>query len=137
MPKFSERSLSRLNTCSPVLQRLMKAAIEIGPDFTILCGFRTKAEQDAALAAGHSKLGWPKSRHNISPSMAVDIAPYPIDWKDEARFLELSVSVKRAWSAMSDGARSGYSLTWGGDWTTFRDQPHWELGFARGFSRTP
>lgn len=136
MPKFSALSLSRLNTCSPVLQRLMKATIEIGPDFTVLCGFRGRAEQEAALAAGHSKLGWPKSRHNISPSHAVDIAPYPVDWHDEARFHELADSVKRAWGAMSDGARCGYSLTWGGDWT-FRDLPHWELGFARGFSQTP
>ena len=131
MPKFSALSLSRLSTCSPVLQRLMKATIEIGPDFTVLCGFRGRAEQEAALAAGHSKLGWPKSRHNISPSHAVDIAPYPVDWHDEARFHELADSVKRAWGAMSDGARCGYSLTWGGDWESFKDLPHYELGFAR------
>ena len=131
MPKFSALSLSRLSTCSPVLQRLMKATIEIGPDFTVLCGFRGRAEQEAALAAGHSRLGWPKSRHNISPSHAVDIAPYPVDWHDEARFHELADSVKRAWGAMSDGARCGYSLTWGGDWESFKDLPHYELGFAR------
>jgi len=131
MPKFSALSLSRLNTCSPVLQRLMQATIEIGPDFTVLCGFRGRAEQEAALAAGTSKLGWPKSRHNISPSHAVDIAPYPVDWHDEARFHELAISVKRAWAAMSDGARCGYSLTWGGDYESFKDLPHWELGFAR------
>lgn len=131
MPKFSQRSLDRLNTCHPVLRRLMLMAIETS-DFTVLCGHRGKAEQDAAFTAGNSKLRWPHSKHNISPAMAVDIAPYPIDWHDEARFIALSREVKRAWGAMTDGAKQGYELSWGGDWVSFRDLPHWELRSRRG-----
>jgi len=130
MAKFSAQSMSRLNTCHPVLKRLMLLVIERS-DFTVLCGFRTKADQDAAVAAGNSKLAWPKSKHNISPALAVDIAPYPIDWHDEARFIALAGEVKRAWGAMTDEARCGYDLSWGGDWTTFRDLPHYELKYAR------
>jgi len=131
MPKFSQRSRDRLDTCHPVLRRLMLLAIETS-DFTVLCGHRGRIEQESAFAGGQSKVNWPKSRHNISPSMAVDIAPYPIDWHDEARFIALSREVKRAWAAMTQDSKSGYDLMWGGDWSTFRDMPHWELRSNRG-----
>jgi peptidoglycan L-alanyl-D-glutamate endopeptidase CwlK len=130
MPKFSQRSLERLNTCHPVLRRLMLMAIETS-DFTVLCGHRGKADQDAAVAAGNSKLQWPRSKHNMYLSHAVDIAPYPIDWHDEARFNSVAKEVKRAWSAMTEEAKMGYDLSWGGDWVSFRDLPHWEIRFAR------
>ena len=122
--------MERLDTCHPVLRRLMLLSIEVS-DFTVLCGHRGKAEQAAAYEAGHSKLKWPQSRHNVSPSLAVDIAPYPIDWNDEARFIALAGEVKRAWSAMTDAAKGGYDLSWGGDWVSFRDLPHWELRSRR------
>lgn len=129
---FGHRSRDRLSTCHPVLQRVMGMAIEASSiDFTVLCGHRSKDEQDAAFASGHSKLPWPWSKHNLFPSLAVDIAPYPIDWNDEARFIALSGEVKRAWGAMTDAAKQRYDLSWGGDWVSFRDLPHWELRPAR------
>jgi peptidoglycan L-alanyl-D-glutamate endopeptidase CwlK len=131
MPKFSNRSMTNLNSCHLVLRRVMSLAIEKA-DFTVLCGHRGQEEQEAAFEAGNSKLRWPRSKHNMYLSHAVDIAPYPIDWHDEARFIALSGEVKRAWGAMTEAAKQGYELSWGGDWVSFRDLPHWELRSRRG-----
>ena len=75
MPEFSERSREKLATCHRDLQAVMEAAIKGGPDFTILCGHRTEEEQNRAVVEGKSKAPWPQSRHNSSPSRAVDVAP--------------------------------------------------------------
>jgi hypothetical protein len=134
MPSFGRHSESRLRTCHPDLQRVMRAAIATGPDFSILCGHRGKIEQDAAVAAGLSKTPFPTSKHNAEPSLAVDIAPYPIDWSDQGRFVELAHHV------LAVAAEMGVSLRWGGDWDgdgktradgdpeeRFVDLPHFEL----------
>jgi len=98
-------------------------------DFTILCGHRTKEEQEAAFRAGASKLKFPHSKHNSFPSRAVDIAPYPIDWKNIDRFIELAEAVK----AKAD--KMGIKIIWGGDFNNDGDKttndawdkPHFEL----------
>lgn len=129
MPKFGPRSLERLATCHPDLQRVMREAIIDGPDFTILCGHRGEAEQNDAVAKGLSKAPWPTSKHNSLPSRAVDIAPYPIDWNDRARFKHLAEHV------FSVAAGLGIRLRWGGDFNMDGDKttndawdlPHFEL----------
>jgi peptidoglycan L-alanyl-D-glutamate endopeptidase CwlK len=106
----------------------MQKALALGVmDFTVICGHRNKADQDKAYAAGHSKLKFPRSKHNSWPSLAVDVVPYPLDWKDIDAFKRLGVVIKQAWASMSEAERGGYTLSWGGDWTSFRDYPHWEL----------
>lgn len=126
MPRFSGRSLKRLDECHPLLRRLMLSVVE-ETDISIICGARGEAEQNKAYALGHSKLRWPQSKHNLSPSMAVDAVPFPIDWKDIDRFKELGQIVKQHWERIPAEERSGASLSWGGDWKTFKDYPHWEL----------
>lgn len=124
MPSFSARSRERLATCHPDLIRLMNEAISTAPsdmDFTILCGFRNKSDQDAAVAAGNSTTPWPRSRHNATPSQAVDIAPYPVDWNDLGRFRKLSAHIK------ATAARLGIPIEWGGDWKSPVDMPHYQL----------
>lgn len=73
---------------------------------------------------------WPKSKHNSQPSLAVDVAPYPIDWKDERRFILFAGFV------MGIAKAKGINLRWGGDWNgNFRvgddgklfDAPHFEM----------
>ena len=126
MPAFSATSRERLATCHPLLQRVMKSAI-VDFDFTVLCGTRGKAEQAAAYAAGNSKLQWPNSKHNSTPSMAVDVAPWPIDWKNHTAFRALADVVRTHWAAIPEAEREGYELVWGGGWARFPDMPHWEL----------
>lgn len=120
MPSFSTRSAARLLTCHHDLQRLFNEVIK-HVDCTILCGHRGEQEQNEAYALGHSKVRFPNSKHNPNPSMAVDVAPYPVDWNDLNRFREFAVIVKEC------AARMGIKVRHGGDWKGFPDWPHWEL----------
>ena len=122
MPSFSEESESKLATCDRRLQFLMRKAIARSPiDFTILCGFRDKEAQEAAFLAGTSEKHWPIGNHNRMPSLAVDIAPYPIDWNDERRFEALAHYIL--------GVANGMDLQvkWGGFWKKPHDMPHFEV----------
>lgn len=132
MPKFSQASLDQLSTCDPRIQAVLDAVIGLF-DFTVLEGHRGEAAQNRAYARGLSQVRWPNGRHNSIPSKAVDIAPYPIDWSSteaaRQRFCYLAGFV------MSEAARQGVSLRWGGDWDGdrdtrdehFRDLGHFEI----------
>lgn len=137
MPSFSQRSLDRLNTCHPDLQRVFTRVIEI-IDCTILEGIRSDERQAELHRQGKSKLDGvsKRSKHQgvegpggSTVSAAVDVAPYPIDWGDEKRFAFF------AGVAMAVGCEMGIALRWGGDWDgdhdfsdqSFHDLPHFEL----------
>jgi peptidoglycan LD-endopeptidase CwlK len=119
MPKFSERSLQQLNTCCHELQDICNEAIK-EMDFTVICGHRGEKEQNEAFERGASKLKYPNSKHNTNPSIAVDIAPYPIKWTDKKRFIELSKIMKRI------AKEKNIELVWGGDWK-MQDLVHFEI----------
>jgi len=128
MPSFGTASRQRLDTCHPDLIQVCELVIE-NYDFTVLEGNRSNARQDELFRQGKSKLKAGESKHNASPSRAVDIAPYPIDWDDLHRFYLLA-------GFMFQGASQlGVKLRWGGDWDgdwihtdqTFHDLPHFEL----------
>jgi hypothetical protein len=128
MPSFSAVSLARLNTCDPRLVEVFMRVV-LHYDCSILCGHRGSEEQDEALRTGRSRLRFPMSKHNRVPSIAVDAAPYPIDWDDHVRFRVFGGFVLGMATAM------GIRLRWGGDWDMdwdFNDQslidlPHFEL----------
>lgn len=120
MPCFSFRSVKLLSECDPRLQRVCYEAIKY-IDFIVICGHRNECEQNECYANGTSKLRYPKSKHNSLPSLAVDIAPYPIDWKDIDRFKELGKIMKR------EADKLGVRLRWGGDFLLFKDYPHYEV----------
>ncbi len=128
MPSFSKRSLDNLATCDPRLQAVCKEVIKHF-DFTVTCGHRDKEEQNDAFARGASKAPWPESAHNKIPSQAVDIYPYPINFKDTARMRYF------AGFMVGTAKQMGINLRWGGDWDsdtllddqTFNDLPHFEL----------
>lgn len=129
MPQLSEKSKLLLAGCDARLQQICYIAIEI-MDFTVITGYRTKEEQEKAFAEGKSKLNWPDGKHNKMPAMAVDIAPYPMDWNDTARFYLL------AGIMLGISRELGIKLRWGGDWNgdfnlkdnKFNDIGHFELG---------
>ena len=129
MAHFGTRSLERLDTLHPDIQRVLKIAIQTGPDFTITGGFRGRRAQEAAFRKGNTKAHFGRSKHNAMPSLAVDLAPYPVDWNDTNRFRFLAGYVLGVADAI------GVPLRWGGDWDRdfdekderFRDMPHFEL----------
>lgn len=136
MPSFGEKSLAKLKTCHPDIQKVMHEAIKHF-DFTVIYGHRTPEEQFELYKQGRrldSSGKWvkvgktvtnldgksKKSNHNYSPSRAVDIAPYPIDWNNISRFQKMAEVVKKAAETV------GVKIVWGGDWK-MRDYPHFEV----------
>ncbi len=128
MRKFGKRSLENLKECHPKLQLLMTEVLKV-MDVSIIEGHRPKAEQDKAFHAGKSKLKWPNSKHNKKPSLAVDVVPYPVDWKDTARFYYMCGVIKAC--AFNLGINIRLGADWDGDNEfkdqTFHDLPHVEL----------
>lgn len=128
MRTFGTQSAAKLATCHPDLQKVFNFVIG-HYDCTVLEGHRGQEAQDEAFRRGTSKLKWPNGNHNKTPSLAVDVLPYPIDWKDLDRMRLFAGFVLGAASAM------GIKLRWGGDWDgdrdmkdqTFHDLPHFEL----------
>jgi peptidoglycan L-alanyl-D-glutamate endopeptidase CwlK len=122
MFKFSKQSQDKLNTCHLDLIKLMETAIKSSPiDFSIVCGYRGEKDQNKAYREGNSDLLYPHSRHNKIPSLAIDIAPYPIDWDDIDRFVELHKHVDKVAKEL------GISIWWGGYWNDPKDYGHYEL----------
>jgi peptidoglycan L-alanyl-D-glutamate endopeptidase CwlK len=120
MAKFSPQSAERLAQAHPALQRVMNAAI-VDFDFMVLCGHRGEADQNKAYEDGKSKAKWGQSPHNSEPSLAVDLAPYPIDWTNIAEFRRMASVIQ------GHAMRMGVPLSWGGNWRRLKDYPHFEL----------
>jgi len=121
MPSFSIKSKTRLKTANEDLQILFNEVIK-HYDCVVLCGHRTKQEQEIAFKNKHSKVHFPHSKHNTMPSNAVDIVPYPVDWNNKNRFYEFAGFVKGVASQL------GIQLKWGGDFKHFFDAPHFQTG---------
>lgn len=147
--RLGERSKQRLATCHPILQEVVEVAARNFPgDFTVLCGERTREEQEKAVAAGFSKVGWPGSKHNRRHIdhlgvRAVDLAPWHADkpnirWDRPGEFKFLA-----GW-VMAVAAERDIKMRWGGDWDMdgdqfdqrFIDLPHFELTYPDEFYRT-
>lgn len=119
---LGSRSLSRLEGVHPDLVRVVKrAAATSDLDFAVLEGLRTLARQKLLFAQRATKTM--KSRH--LDGHAVDLAPMldgAVSW-DWPLYHRLAKIVKTA------AAAEGVAVTWGGDWVSFRDGPHWELSW--------
>ncbi len=128
MPSFSQNSQNELVTVDNRLQEVFSEVIKHF-DCTIIQGHRTQVEQDEKFRQGLSKVQFPNSKHNSVPSLAVDVAPYPIDWNDRERFTLFAGIV------IGIGLSMGYTIRWGGDWdqdtqvrdNKFDDLPHFEI----------
>ena len=134
MPEFSKISLERLNTCHNDLQLIFSEVVRLF-DCSILEGHRSKDRQTMVFQKGLSKVEWPNSRHNSIPSMAADVAPYPIIWDDEGRFYMFAGYVVCVAMRLLETGAITHKLRYGGDWDSdtrtedqrFDDLCHFEL----------
>jgi len=135
MPKFSARSFTKLSTCHIDLQVLFYEVVKTF-DCTILQGYRNEADQNAALAAGKSKLAYPKSKHNFKPSLAVDVVPYPLpDWSKVVDFVYFGGYVMGIAQMLFDSGKMTHRIRFGGDFnrnqrisdSSFYDCVHFEI----------
>ena len=117
---LSRRSRDRLVGVHPALIAVVEAAILRTPvDFMVTEGLRTPARQAALVRAGASQTL--KSRHLTGH--AVDVAAL-VDCKvrwDWPLYPRIATAFKAAALELDT------SLVWGGDWTSLRDGPHFEL----------
>jgi hypothetical protein len=136
MRTFKDVYAQRLATCHPELQRLFYAVNQLVECHPIV-GHRNEADQNAAFRKKLSKLQWPHSLHNTTPSLAVDVCPdavpddgkVDIDWNHIPHFYYLAGVVK------ATAVQLGIKIRWGGDWDSdgnlkenrFQDLVHYEL----------
>ena len=105
MPRFGKKSKERLKGVNSKLVNVLNELIKI-MDVTIIEGLRTEARQNELLAQGKSKTKYSKHLEG----KAVDLAPYPINWKDRERFHYMGGMVRGI------GKQMGVRIRWGGDW---------------------
>ena len=128
MPRFGRRSKERLATCDNRLQDVFNEVIK-HVDCSVLEGQRDEERQNKLFDEGKTKVRFPNGRHNASPSRAVDVTPYPVDWDDRERqtlFAGFVLGIARS---------MGIKLRWGGDWdmdfevqdNRCDDFPHFEI----------
>lgn len=120
--QLSERSLKRLDGVNPKLVSVVKKAIQISDyDFIVVEGLRSIETQRKYVSEGKSKTM--KSYHLTGD--AVDLAPIEngkIDWTNsKGQFDSVAESMKQA------AKEFGVKITWGGDWKSFVDKPHFQI----------
>lgn len=123
---FGERSTEHLLTCHPKLQLLAHAVLR-HMNVSCLEGYRSPEKQLEHFEAGRSKVKIGK--HNVRPSKAIHLAPYPYQESDLRPYYYMGGIAK------AEAARLGIKIRWGGDWDmdgdvfdqTFNDLMHIEL----------
>jgi peptidoglycan LD-endopeptidase CwlK len=117
--KFGKASMKRLAECDPRLQKIAFELIK-EMDVLVLCGHRGEKEQNEAFNLGNSKKRWPNSKHNKLPSLAVDLAPYPLSWSNIKRFKDMCKRIERIAEELNIKIKLGRDFS-------FKDYPHVEL----------
>jgi peptidoglycan L-alanyl-D-glutamate endopeptidase CwlK len=119
--RFSERSERNLIGIHYDLVKVVRLALSITQtDFSVIEGLRTAERQKQMVSSGHSQTL--NSRHLTGH--AVDLAPLingAIPWDNWTAFAELAKIVKQAAESLN------IPIVWGGDWTSLKDGPHFEL----------
>ena len=117
---LGNRSKANLIGVHPDLRAVIEKAIQLTPiDFTVIEGVRTVEKQKKLFMLGASTTM--NSRHLTGH--AVDVAAWmdsAIRW-DWPLYDQLSEAIKSA------SVRVGVPIDWGGDWSSFRDGPHFQL----------
>lgn len=158
MITLGKLSLERLSTVHPDLRRVIVSAALTAPaslDFTVLEGVRSREQMMINYGKGRnhaqclakgvlakyaqpglSKVTWlndpfnsPHRKHADGWSHAVDVAPFPIDWNNLARFDALAKHI------LASAKNEGVKITWGADWDADgkprekgeTDSPHFQL----------
>lgn len=120
MYKFSERSLENLKGVDERLIEIMTLALSRSKnDFGITEGIRTIKRQQELVKNGKSKT---MNSYHLK-GKAVDVAIYKngkISW-EIGLYKELNDIIQRI------AKEKGYKITWGGDWRTFADGPHFQI----------
>ena len=121
---LSKASEAKLKGVHPDLVKVIRRAIKITPvDFRVTEGLRTVARQRQLVAAGASKTM--NSRHITGHAIdVVALVDGKVRW-DWPLYHKIAAAIKQAAKEL------GVAITWGGDWKTFKDGPHFELNWKK------
>jgi hypothetical protein len=116
-------SRSRLKGVHPDLVRVVERAIQISRvDFRVTEGRRTLARQKQLMASGATRTM--NSRHLTGHAVdLVALVGGKVRW-DWPLYHQIAAAMKQAAKELR------VPLTWGGDWRTFKDGPHFELSWG-------
>jgi peptidoglycan L-alanyl-D-glutamate endopeptidase CwlK len=78
-------------------------------DIALIEGYRGPERQAELVEGNLSRKDFPKSKHNIMPSQAVDLLPYPINRENHLQIAYLAGHMRMA------GKCAGVKIVWGGD----------------------
>lgn len=122
MYNLSQRSKRNLEGVNPILVDIVCKAIKIThQDFTVTEGLRTLQRQKELVAQGASKT---MNSYHLK-GLAVDLYPY-YDGKVQVNAPRDNFNAIA--TAMFEAANEvSYPITWGGNWKTFIDMPHYQL----------
>ncbi len=122
MYTLSKASLAKLEGVNPTLVEIVKKAITLTEvDFRVTEGLRTLERQTMLFHAGHSTTL--RSKH--INGYAVDVVALPggqVSW-EMPYYEKIAAAFKKA--ALTLQVKD---LVWGGDWKSFKDGPHFQLG---------
>jgi len=110
MPKFSDSSKKKLDSCDLRIQLLFEKVVK-NFDCQPIFGYRSQEMQDTLYKYGKTQVI--TSKHNFEPSMAIDIHPYPVNEKDTKRYYHFAGYVLGIADEMSSG---DWFIRWGGNW---------------------
>jgi peptidoglycan LD-endopeptidase CwlK len=134
--RFDPRTEKNIATLMPPAQKLarqfMNAAANFAHSVRIISGSRTYAEQDALFAIGRTiqinrspvtKARGGQSNHNFGIAWDVGIFAADGRYMDGKRSGDM-----RAYADLGARIKANVAgIEWGGDWTGFVDQPHYQL----------
>jgi len=126
----SQREISRLDSrIQPLATQLILRGRAIGLNPVIVSGLRSQQEQDKLYEQGRTTPGQivTKTRNSMhTQGLAFDIAAL-----DENGSITWSPKDTQFWDKMGTVGKS-LGLTWGGDFRTFKDRPHFQYNVSGG-----
>ena len=133
--RFGTASRVILTQCDPAIVEVCELALRgyyrtvTSVDFAVREGVRDRETQDALYAQGLTRVKWPGSAHNKTPSQAFHAIPWHaraphVRWGDHRAFEVMATHILGAASVLQ------VPMLWGGHWKTLRDYAHFELLFG-------
>ena len=129
----SETNIATLNKkVQPLARKLIEEATAQGIYVKVICGARTRAEQDAIYAQGRTKPGPIVTKAKGGTSMhetcvAFDVGIFSKDGKEYFGESPDYEKVGKIGEALG--------LSWGGSWTGFKDFPHYQYTEGRSLAQ--
>lgn len=135
--QWGQTSLNRMKDVDPRIVKVLFRAIRImsrkkdGIDLTIpwMGGKRKADEQNALFLKGVSKCDGFEKLSNHQSGLAIDVIPYikGVNFYEMPSIEQDFLFYKVASVMLEAAAIEGVKMSWGGNWSSWRDCPHYEI----------